>query len=869
MAAAEVAHVLSIVLHEPQAEKPLAEWVAIDAVGLGLKDDIDEVVTAAVPGHPAEERHHRHDGHAAPSQAQPLSPASADAAAVLGSPSPTQLMTMALVDKSIAAQRHLSVAGTPASDVAPPPPPTPAVPLLCLIVVVFWDGQTESSKATLAELKLLTERRWMMAHAPTWVDHVEVLVQALNAKRGEATIMNNKVALVASLRKKLQTSAMAGRGYWREGAQHRRASLYIDPNAAMRGRDGAGPAAATGAGAATASSRGNAKPSPPLPAPTVLGEADLSVAAVFRAVENGQGEAFFLISDRDRAGLDGKIQTLRTNCTAAEVGLAPVMMEPREVNVPASAGAGGASSGVAASGNGATSAATAASVVASAASTSVVAQEFLLRRRCPPATHLELRLAMCGNVDSGKSTLTSVLTRGCRDDGRGLARAFVFNHKHEAMTGRTSSVSENHLGFSAEGGVVNYALLQPHRTDAELRPLAPAEVALQLTTAASATGGSNGGAHVTRQFTAQELAARSAKVVTLYDLAGHERYLKTTVLGMTRNMPDYACIVISANNGIQRMTKEHLALCLALKLPFYIVITRIDATPPNVHDETLANIHKLLKIPTVKKLPYPVRRHDEVILAAKNLRHDRIAPIFEVSNVTGVGIPEVLQFINLLPVRKDWRQARTMPREMIIDSTFFVTGVGTVVGGIITQGVFRVNDTVLLGPDGFGHFRPVSIKSIHIKGIDSSAAEAGSDAALCLKKEKRSAIRKGNILADTAHPPKSYWQFEAEITILYHSTTIAANYEPVIHSTTVRQSARITYVAQEVLRTGDRSLARFHFLYRPEYMKEGQRLIFREGRTKGIGVVTKLICESDEGVLAKNKLRKKMQEKLHAPAANK
>ena len=63
---------------------------------------------------------------------------------------------------------------------------------------------------------------------------------------------------------------------------------------------------------------------------------------------------------------------------------------------------------------------------------------------------------MCGNVDSGKSTLTSVMTRGCHDDGRGFARAFVFNHKHEAATGRTSSISENHLGFTANGAVANY-----------------------------------------------------------------------------------------------------------------------------------------------------------------------------------------------------------------------------------------------------------------------------------------------------------------------------------------------------------------------------------------------------------------------------
>jgi len=30
------------------------------------------------------------------------------------------------------------------------------------------------------------------------------------------------------------------------------------------------------------------------------------------------------------------------------------------------------------------------------------------------------------------------------------------------------------------------------------------------------------------------------------------------------------------------MTKEHLGLCLALKIPFYVAITRIDVTPEEV-----------------------------------------------------------------------------------------------------------------------------------------------------------------------------------------------------------------------------------------------------------------------------------------------
>jgi len=69
----------------------------------------------------------------------------------------------------------------------------------------------------------------------------------------------------------------------------------------------------------------------------------------------------------------------------------------------------------------------------------------------------EVRCAVVGNVDSGKSTTLGVLTRGMSfrswlhllfsycykgalDDGRGRARVALFRHKHEIESGRTSSV---------------------------------------------------------------------------------------------------------------------------------------------------------------------------------------------------------------------------------------------------------------------------------------------------------------------------------------------------------------------------------------------------------------------------------------------
>lgn len=56
-------------------------------------------------------------------------------------------------------------------------------------------------------------------------------------------------------------------------------------------------------------------------------------------------------------------------------------------------------------------------------------------------SRVDLRVATIGNVDSGKSTLVGVLTRGQLDDGNGLARKCVFTHAHEIASGRSSTVS--------------------------------------------------------------------------------------------------------------------------------------------------------------------------------------------------------------------------------------------------------------------------------------------------------------------------------------------------------------------------------------------------------------------------------------------
>ena len=51
------------------------------------------------------------------------------------------------------------------------------------------------------------------------------------------------------------------------------------------------------------------------------------------------------------------------------------------------------------------------------------------------------------------------------------------------------------------------------------------------------------------------LTMTKAKVISFTDLAGHERYLRTTVFGLLSSSPNYCLLMVAANNGLIGMSK--------------------------------------------------------------------------------------------------------------------------------------------------------------------------------------------------------------------------------------------------------------------------------------------------------------------------
>jgi GTPase len=69
----------------------------------------------------------------------------------------------------------------------------------------------------------------------------------------------------------------------------------------------------------------------------------------------------------------------------------------------------------------------------------------------------EIRVAILGGADAGKSTLISMLCFNEKDDGKGKARLNLLRHRHEIESGRSSSLARQIIGFSATGNMINYS----------------------------------------------------------------------------------------------------------------------------------------------------------------------------------------------------------------------------------------------------------------------------------------------------------------------------------------------------------------------------------------------------------------------------
>ncbi|HUL62202.1 MAG TPA: GTP-binding protein [Methanocella sp.] len=409
-----------------------------------------------------------------------------------------------------------------------------------------------------------------------------------------------------------------------------------------------------------------------------------------------------------------------------------------------------------------------------------------------PKSVEHILIGTAGHVDHGKSTLVGALVTGSTDDGAGKTRIFLDVLPHEIARGLSADLS--YAVYGIKGGDVIHLK----------NPLNKKESA--------------------------NVVAEADKIISFVDTVGHEPWLRTTIRGIVGQKLDYGLLVVAADDGVTHITREHLGILLAMELPVIIALTKIDLATPEQVRQVEAGIHSVLKL--VGRVPYRVKTASDVCVVAEKAPEGIVVPLVYTSSVTREGYDLLEQLIFRLPKRNLLTKE---PFEMYIDRVYQVDGVGVVVSGTIKQGEVVTNETLYLGPMKNGTFAKVKVQSIEMHHYRVNRGSAGDIVGVAIKGVRPAEIVRGMVLA--RDEPKASREFDAEIVVLNHPTRIGLGYEPVVHLETICEAIEVIGLETDYMMAGQRGRARLRFKFRPYVVEPGQKFIFREGKSKGVGRV--------------------------------
>lgn len=264
------------------------------------------------------------------------------------------------------------------------------------------------------------------------------------------------------------------------------------------------------------------------------------------------------------------------------------------------------------------------------------------------SSHTEqIRISIAGPSTAGKSSLLGALTSSSLDNGRGKSRLSLLKHRHEISSGITSSVAQELIGYMEDfpSTVVNYA------------------------------SGNVGG------WDDIHAASHGGRLAFVSDLPGSIRYLKSTLRGLISWAPHYVMLCVPANRDDEAAEPEagtdypteidlclaYLDLCLKLKVPVLIVITKLDIASRGGLRENLARVLSALKKSDRKPAMLPAAPAGDKIIdlqqtsaldseeVQKTIQAARgdwshTVPIVLSSAVDGTGIGKLHAFLRHLPI---------------------------------------------------------------------------------------------------------------------------------------------------------------------------------------------------------------------------
>lgn len=276
---------------------------------------------------------------------------------------------------------------------------------------------------------------------------------------------------------------------------------------------------------------------------------------------------------------------------------------------------------------------------------------------------------------------------------------------------------------------------------------------------------------------------------TLIDAPGHRDFIKNMISGTSQ--ADAAILVVSAKPnefeaGFSKggQTREHAILAKVLGIRNLIVcVNKMDAVgyKQDAYEYVKSELSKFLfskemgyKPEEVPFVPTSGLVGDNLVEKSPNM------PWYD-----GPTLKEALdQYIKPPPVPLD------KPLRIPIGKVLKITGVGTVATGRVATGVLKPGDKIIINPP---QIKTVA-QSIEMHHTKLDQAIPGDNIGINIKGVAVSDIKRGDVIGHEDKPPTivgpGVARVLAKISVVWHPTSIAAGYTPVLHAHTLQIATR-------------------------------------------------------------------------------
>ena len=400
----------------------------------------------------------------------------------------------------------------------------------------------------------------------------------------------------------------------------------------------------------------------------------------------------------------------------------------------------------------------------------LIAEMYIKKQEDDLLNKIEITIGVLGEGGTGKSTIIGVLINGVLDNGKGLARTNVFRHKHEILCGKTSSFSHQILGFDEEGKLTNYGdLLKPSLSQIVSK-------STKIINFYDMAGGN-------KTFNKSTLSTLSKEYLDylLFVISAKDEITKKTE-DLLRLIYNIDLPVIAIINKIDLVSDSELEKTVR---KYKETIKKLKKIPIIIkNDEDVALFSRSME-----------EKEILVTFLVSTLTFNGGLNLFKNFLKSLPKLNETIYKNDKLKQKQKELELEKM--EFDIHEIIHKEN-NAILSGIVSSGKLRTNSKCFLGPDISGNFIKVEVCDIHCKKVSVSYSFKGQYCSVCIKSLgkintlSKENVKKGMYLLDTRITPIASRLFEIEVWTIDDTTrTLKNTYQPILNIKHVRQGVKI------------------------------------------------------------------------------